>query len=96
MVWRRGTLLPPEDIMRIQDRQNRELEKAYRDARIESMTLRGAVAESVEAGRWFLDESVHGFSDTDLRTELTMQNRLRGLGLLLIFVASTMLVVYNL
>lgn len=75
-------LLPPEDIIRAQNRQNRELEEQREAARIKNITLNGSILEAIEAGRWLIEDAIHS---TNLFESLSQENRLRGLGFLLIF-----------
>jgi hypothetical protein len=80
-------MIPPEDIMRHQELENAEGERLHRESRLKNLTLRKAVQEASDALYWLLDESMH--SPTSIAKGL----RLRGTGLLLVFVASILLLI---
>ena len=83
-------MLSPEDIMRHQEVENAERERLHRESRLRNMTLRKAVREASEAMTWLLDESMHA------PATVAQGLRLRGIGILLVFVASVLLLVDSL
>jgi len=80
-------MISPEDIMRHQEVENAERERLHRESRLRSLTLRKAVREASEAMTWLMDESMHA------PATIAQGLRLRGIGLLLIFIASALLLV---
>lgn len=87
------SLLPPEDIIRIQQNHNRALDAEQRKARIENMTVASTLEEAAGALRWVFEEGLHGFRGTDLQAQLQQNNFLRGIGWILIIVSASLLVV---
>lgn len=80
-------MLSPEDIMRRQELENAERERLHRESRLRSLTLRKAVREASEAMTWLLEESMHA------PASIVQGLRLRGTGILLVFVASVLLLI---
>jgi hypothetical protein len=80
-------MLSPEDIMRHQEIENAERERLHHESRLRNLTLRKAVQEASEAMTWILDESMH--APATIVTGL----RLRGMGILLVFLASILLLI---
>lgn len=86
-------MVSPDDLMRLQREANEAQQKKYQDASLDSLTFNSAVADAHEA----LAGVVEDFSGTtdrhSLRDIFTHENRLRGLGILLIALALVGLVV---
>lgn len=80
-------MLSPEDIMRHQEVENAEWERLHRESRLRNLTLRKAAREASEALTWLMDESMHA------PASVVKGLRLRGIGILLVFVASMLLLV---
>lgn len=80
-------MLSPEDIMRQQEVENAERERLHRESRLRNLTPRKALGEASEALAWLMDESMHA------PASVVQGLRLRGMGILLIFVASILLFV---
>jgi len=80
-------MIPPEDIMRHQELENADRERLHRESRLRNLTLRKAAQEASEAMTWLLEESMHA------PASIVRGLRLRGMGILLIFVASVLLLI---
>lgn len=80
-------MIPPEDIMRRQEIENAELERLHRESRLRSLTPRKAIQEASEALTWLMEESMHA------PASIVRGLRLRGMGILLVFVASVLLLI---
>jgi hypothetical protein len=80
-------MIPPEDIMRHQELENAERERLHRESRLKNLTLRKAVQEASEAMSWLLEESMHA------PASIVRGLRLRGVGILLVFLASVLLLI---
>lgn len=85
-------LLPAPDIIRLQRIQNEKAEELHQRSRFQNLTIQGALEEMLQTVRWLLEDFVN-MPKKNLIDAFTQHQRLRGLGLLFMFLSSLMLVV---
>lgn len=90
-------LMKSNDILRIQKRQNRLLEREHETSRLRNITLVGALTEAVDTLQFLLGSFMHmRGKNVDILSAFAEKQRLRGLGFLLMGVAIALLLVDSL
>jgi len=82
-----NNLATPENVKQLQDQANQLAEKRYRESTWRGLTLRLAVSDMSEAIAGIFADLYKNNGSVSVRELFTKNNRLRGLGLLMILIS---------
>lgn len=82
-----------DEIMEIQRQKNLELAEQHERAKVKNITLRVAIDESIAALQWVMNELVYSPQKSLEGIMDGREQRLRGIGFLLIFFSSALLII---
>jgi len=82
-----NNLATPENVKQLQDQANKLAEKQYKDSTWRGLTLRLAVSDMSEAITGIFADLYKNNGNVSIRELFTKNNRLRGLGLLMVLIS---------
>lgn len=88
-----NSLKKSSEIMELQEQKNKELEEIHEKSKLKNITLRIAIDESISALRWILNEFLYSPRKSFEDIMDGREQRLRGVGFLLIFFSGCMLII---